>query len=248
MHSKIYKSTVISVFTIAASVGVALGVEAAIGDPLTRSGFVVAILIPLLIGFPVLMIIEGQNDRLRDAFFELDQLHSIAREQIKLDSMTGLFNHQHFMKAMNEGAISNDKGSLIVLDVDHFKNINDSWGHQKGDEALLSIVRAIRENVREQDIVGRIGGEEFAVFFPGANKEEAEIAAKRIREKVEAIHFEPKRGIIARLTVSIGGAFHHEVENMTVAMRLADLRMYAAKESGRNKVVFSGQRAALSDQ
>lgn len=244
---RIFRAAAVTLLSIGFSAMIAVGVETITGEHLSRSGFVVALLIPMLIGFPVLFIIEGQKDRLRDAFAEMDRLHIIAREQIKLDSMTGLLNHQHFMEAMHEGHTSTNEGSLIVLDVDHFKKINDSWGHQKGDEALLSVVEAIREVVRESDVVGRIGGEEFAVFFPDTTGEESEIAAARIRERVEQIRFEPKKGILAAITVSIGGAFRHEVANMSIAMRLADLRMYAAKETGRNRVVFSGRHADLEE-
>jgi len=237
---KLIKAIVICVPCAVGAHLLLVGVSFFTGIVPTMSGQITVLLIPMLIGVPVLYVIEGQADRLRVAISALDTMRHDAEERAKRDSMTGLLNHQHFMDEIRTSPGAADKGSLLVLDIDKFKNINDTYGHQKGDEALISVVKAVQKSVRGNDIVGRIGGEEFAVYLQHASKAEAKAVASRIRKNVEAILFEPQKGLLASLTVSIGLAMKREVGNMVKALRLADQRMYEAKNTGRNKVVHSG--------
>jgi len=131
---------------------------------------------------------------------------------------------------------------MLLIDADHFKKINDQWGHPTGDVALKSITDAIRSSLREHDIVGRIGGEEFAVFLPGANEEEALMVAERIRTAVEKVVFVPgERAERYPLTVSIGGVAKLGDASLSQIMTIADRKLYQAKESGRNKVMVAGE-------
>lgn len=244
--TRLGKALVICIPSAGLAVGMAYALEWALNAPISAAGLLSSGLVPILIGMPVIFFIEGQSMKLKNAILTLDLMREEAEERAKRDSMTGLFNHQHFMEKIHEGG-RRDDGSLIILDIDHFKNINDSYGHAQGDEALIHVVAAVRKAVRAHDVVGRIGGEEFAVFLLDANKAEAKMVASRIRQAVENIDFIPEDGIKAPLTVSVGVAMKDETDNVVGTMQLADMRMYKAKQSGRNQVVDSGLEAEVID-
>ncbi len=246
MMTRLGKALAICLPSAGLALGMAYVLEWLLDTPISAAGLASSALVPIIIGMPVIFFIEGQSIKLKNAVVTLDLMREEAEERAKRDSMTGLYNHQHFMEKIHEGG-RRDDGSLIILDIDHFKNINDSFGHAQGDEALIHVVAAVRKAVRAHDVVGRIGGEEFAVFLLDANKEEAKMVASRIRQTVENIEFIPEDGIKAPLTVSVGVAMKDEMENVVGAMQLADMRMYKAKQSGRNQVVDSGLEAEVID-
>ena len=121
-----------------------------------------------------------------------------------------------------------------MIDADNFKAINDVHGHIAGDEALTIIARSIRAVLRAGDLVGRMGGEEFAVFLPEVNQEQAEHIAERVRYSVNRASFTPD-GIFCALSVSIGGAAFEQATHFSELFRIADQRLYGAKQSGRNR-------------
>ncbi len=246
MLTRLTKAVVICTPCAGLAVLLAYGISYILGAPITGAGLISSALVPIVIGMPVIFFIEGQAIKLKKAVITLDLMREEAEERAKRDSMTGLYNHQHFMEQIHQNG-RRDDGSLIILDIDHFKHINDSYGHQRGDEALIHVVKAVRKAVRAGDVVGRIGGEEFAVFLLDASKEEAKKVASRIRKTVEKIEFIPEDGVKAPLTVSVGVAMKDEVDNVVGAMKLADMRMYKAKETGRNRVVDSGHEAEVVD-
>jgi diguanylate cyclase len=133
------------------------------------------------------------------------------------------------------------EAALLIIDVDHFKAVNDQFGHVSGDEALRMISAEIKENVRENDLVGRIGGEEFGVFLPGADRGEAEVVAERIRASVNAAMFSPQGGPVA-LSVSVGATVDSARSSFEEMFSMADECLYAAKNNGRNRVEFSHAR------
>lgn len=244
--SRISKAFAICLPSSGLAIGLAYGLEWVLNAPISSAGLASSALVPIIIGMPVIFFIEGQSIKLKNAIMTLDLMREEAEDRAKRDSMTGLYNHQHFMERIHESERQDD-GSLIILDIDHFKNINDSFGHAQGDEALIHVVSAVRQAVRKSDVVGRIGGEEFAVFLQDASKEEAKKVASRIRKTVEKIDFVPEEGVRAPLTVSVGVAMKDEMDNVVGALQLADMRMYRAKESGRNRVVDSGLEAEVFD-
>lgn len=130
--------------------------------------------------------------------------------------------------------------SILVLDVDFFKKINDDYGHQVGDRALISVAKTLRKSVRESDIVGRYGGEEFVVVLPHAGPEPAWTVAEKIRLAISEAKVE---GMDRALTISIGVACYPAVkaESLHELVRQADGALYQAKERGRNRVVVAGQ-------
>lgn len=157
------------------------------------------------------------------------------------DGLTGLYNRRFLSKRLEEEyskAIRyNTPLSLLVMDVDFFKRVNDTFGHQVGDNALISVARVLQQSVRESDLVGRYGGEEFVVLLPHTGLDKALTVAEKIRLAVSET---PVEGMgERRLTISIGVAGFPDlkVANMEELVRKADEALYRAKEGGRNQVI-----------
>jgi diguanylate cyclase (GGDEF)-like protein len=180
-------------------------------------------------------------------YFLLSKLRELAAAHHELmiisttDSLTECFNRRAFTALVDrylDRMIERNEecqGALLVIDVDHFKVVNDRFGHQTGDQALKLIADTIRGTVRETDVVGRIGGEEFSVFLPGANPVQVETMAERIRVAVNTARFAPT-GKQHPLSVSIGAAGCEQAQSFSDLYRMADSRLYAAKRNGRNRV------------
>jgi diguanylate cyclase len=127
------------------------------------------------------------------------------------------------------------EGALLVIDVDYFKRVNDEFGHDVGDEALKQVADSIRTILRELDLVGRMGGEEFAVFLPGVSPGRTAAVAERLRKAVENSDFRPD-GKTCRLTVSVGAVAFGGATSFSELYKTADTKLYAAKRNGRNRV------------
>ena len=168
--------------------------------------------------------------------------HALVEEQARLDSLTRVYNHGYFIKTLQQQAEdckSKDQPlSLIMLDIDYFKEYNDTYGHLAGDEILVSLCRVIRSHIKHEDAVGRWGGEEFAISLPNTNAEQALIVAQRIRKTLA--EFELRNNShdpIPVPTVSMGIAvFPHERSEISKLIDLADQRLYVAKERGRDQI------------
>jgi diguanylate cyclase (GGDEF)-like protein len=127
--------------------------------------------------------------------------------------------------------------ALLMIDVDHFKAVNDQFGHASGDVALRLIAEVFRSNIRAFDSLARYGGEEFVVVMPGSNPDDAIAAAERLRLAVETVVFEPTKGKTHRLTVSVGvSCTCDDVSTPELLLHTADLALYEAKRLGRNRV------------
>jgi two-component system cell cycle response regulator len=171
---------------------------------------------------------------------------SLYDEVIQLsytDGMTDLHNYRYFEMRLREEVLRHARNkqdvSLIILDVDFFKNYNDTLGHQAGDEVLKKLGKILKETVRENDIVARYGGEEFAVILPGVSRDGVVILAERIRAHVEESSFQNEEvQPSGKVTVSVGTAsLPVDAEDVTNLIYKADTALYAAKRSGRNRVV-----------
>ncbi|HAJ56282.1 MAG TPA: hypothetical protein DCL35_00765 [Candidatus Omnitrophica bacterium] len=173
---------------------------------------------------------------------ENSQLYEKAVVRAHKDSLTDLWNHGYF-QFFFEDKLRHAKNhvsylSIIMVDIDNFKNYNDTWGHQKGDEILAKISKVIVDSSRKVDCVCRYGGEEFAIVLPNATKKDASIIAGRIRANIEQYHFIPEPGHPEqRITVSLGVAsFPEDGNNKDELIRAADSALYEAKRTGKNKV------------
>lgn len=158
------------------------------------------------------------------------------------DAMTELHNYRYFELRLKEEVIrhkrTNSGLSLLILDVDHFKNYNDTMGHPAGDDVLRKLARILKITVRENDIVARYGGEEFAVILPAVDKVGANILAERLRERVENTYFDHEEiQPLGKVTISIGVAsLPEDADNYSDLTQRADRALYEAKRSGRNQV------------
>jgi len=155
------------------------------------------------------------------------------------DDLTRAFNYRYHATRLAEevgrAKRYGDRFSLLMLDLDHFKKVNDGWGHQVGDEVLRGFVDRVREEVREPDVLIRRGGEEFALLMPATERLEAGVVAERVRAAVAANAIETSAGPVP-LTVSIGVAMWADDESATDIEGRADAALYRAKGAGRNRV------------
>jgi diguanylate cyclase (GGDEF)-like protein len=156
------------------------------------------------------------------------------------DGLTQLVIHKYFQQRLNEEIMRAETFgkpvSLIMSDIDNFKEFNDKYGHQEGDIVLIETARMFRLNTREVDTVARYGGEEFAVILPETGTQEACDIAEHIRQKIEAYEYPSKEGKL-KVTVSLGVAtFPHCAGKKEGLIEMADKALYAAKRSGKNRV------------
>ncbi len=205
----------------------------------------IATIVPLFVAAPTTWYVCAQrekvsrlHDRLQAAHEELKGLHQEAEHRASIDRMTGLLNRESFMVKTKFRRRRTDQGFLLLVDIDGFKEVNDTYGHQAGDTALLETVKVLNAQIRGTDLLGRIGGDEFALFLSDMSPEKAWNMAEDIRDQVEHMSFRPRPQIVHKLTVSIGIAPAPQRERMIDIMEHADQSLYAAKRAGRNRVAF----------
>lgn len=176
-------------------------------------------------------------------------LFQAVKEQAVTDGMTGLFNRRYFDEFIKKEAIrsnrQNQKFTVIGLDLDHLKQINDTFGHNYGDIAIKAIAEVLKSSCRSIDIAARIGGEEFNVILPGVDSQGGMIFAERIRKTIENIKLEK----IGNITASIGvGTYFEHSEDIEELLELVDNAMYYSKRNGRNQVTLAVPAAETSWQ
>jgi two-component system, cell cycle response regulator len=155
------------------------------------------------------------------------------------DALTGLNNRRQFLLLLEhhlkEIKLRPAPLSLVLVDLDHFKSVNDRYGHHGGDLVLAAAARCLAQNVPPNGTASRIGGEEFAVLMPGMDVESARIAADGMREKVAALKIDVESAVIS-VTASMGLSSMAEAPDSSTLLRIADERLYQAKAGGRNRV------------
>jgi diguanylate cyclase (GGDEF)-like protein len=167
-------------------------------------------------------------------------------DQASKDALTGLANRRYFRAEMERAfAEASGRGmALVVLDVDHFKHINDRFGHPAGDRVLAAVGAVLRNNAGERELPGRIGGEEFALLMPGGNREAALKAAETLRKALQDLQLEDG-GEPIPVTASFGVAIARPVDlSADTVYARADGALYEAKRSGRNRVLLAEADAA----
>ncbi|MFW6138980.1 MAG: diguanylate cyclase [Spirochaetota bacterium] len=163
-------------------------------------------------------------------------------EMATLDKKTGLYNHGFFQNRLIEEIARAERYksdlSLLMMDLDHFKNINDTYGHMVGDEVLMQVAKTIKAKVRAFDIPARFGGEEFTVILPETGVNDTSSVAERLRKSIQELSFSSQKGSFS-IKASIGIAEYVHSVNMTedILIEHADRALYYAKEHGRNQVV-----------
>jgi diguanylate cyclase (GGDEF)-like protein len=209
-------------------------------------------LLPVLLTSTAVYDASGRYVSSRSTLFDLTERKKWERElerQARKDMLTGLNNRRYFHElAEQELARARRNGealTLLMLDVDHFKQVNDTYGHDIGDAALKKLSEICTHTFRVIDIVGRLGGEEFAALLPETGTTQALEVAERLRQAVESAGIKLADGSIVRFTISIGvassGATDDKVEK---ALKRADDALYRAKNEGRNRVCSEGNGGA----
>ena len=182
-------------------------------------------------------IIRDQSDELQRAIRKVEESRKEVERISRIDPLTGLFNRRHFF---GEARRFEGRQALVILDVDHFKAINDHFGHSTGDRILKEIADRIKASVRPNDVACRYGGEEFAILLPDSDLKSAEVVAERLRQTVESSPCDSEAKP-QQVTVSLGVA---AVENRDAGIEAlidrADQALYEAKNAGRNRVKLAG--------
>jgi diguanylate cyclase (GGDEF)-like protein len=211
---------------------VVAGMEAGADDYITKPFNVSELQVRLRAGQ---RIVELQTD--------LIQTRERLREEALRDSLTGLLNRRGIMNVLtrdcSRAARERTPLSVLMIDVDHFKHVNDTHGHAAGDAVLQELAHRMLQMVRPYDVVARLGGEEFLVIVPGCDAPAAKVVAERVRQAVSASAVTLQGGQIIPTTCSIGIAVSQSPDP-TVVTHAADVALYKAKQSGRNCVVLAG--------
>lgn len=202
----------------------------------TKSNVIIELLVTLSIaapfGFFVMSIMAVQR-----------KLKERLRFLAETDQLTGLPNRQAFLSRATEKILAQPNSTIMMIDVDHFKAVNDKYGHYIGDISLRRVGRHLTNSIRTGDIVGRIGGEEFAVLLMDADKTTAELVSSRICQPIKidvAKDLEVDMPSF-ELTMSLGGVMALPGQNLNALIRHADHALYRAKASGRARAVFFEQ-------
>ncbi|KQO81230.1 GGDEF domain-containing protein [Rhizobium sp. Leaf262] len=183
--------------------------------------------------------VDRHAEEMQQVRLELDEYKRIANT----DSLTRLSNRRAFdekLASMYDNTMALQFSGLVLLDVDNFKRINDTFGHPVGDKILATVASVIRANVRRDGFVARSGGEEFAIILEGSSQDEINVVCERIRTSLEKTPFRnSKSGIdYGQVTISIGYSIASQAQNPGELYARADTALYHAKETGRNRTVF----------
>jgi len=250
MRKVFFHAFITSLISILVSLLICATALEAVGDSLDLFAAAMCVICPLIVAFPASaytfnqkrQIVEA-HEALEAAHRELAAMHRKFAERARLDDMTGLLNRSAFIAAVDETRSVKQRGWLIMIDADNFKQINDTFGHLAGDNALVAIAEAISAAAGNALAVGRLGGEEFGVFAAGIATE-AHVLAEHIRRSVEEAYFAPDGDARIPLTVSIGVVEARSGAGFSEIMSEADQRLYEAKRRGRNTVVAESRAAA----
>jgi two-component system cell cycle response regulator len=169
-------------------------------------------------------------------------LHETVQRQAVTDELTGLYNHRRFQEALASELERSKRFeqdmSLVMLDIDNFKSINDTYGHEAGDSVLRQFATRFRRNTRSIDLACRIGGEEFVIVMPDSGLERAFQVGERLRECIAAEPFQANGETRLKVTASVGVATLEQPQGSLDALfKRADQALYVAKRGGRNRVV-----------
>ena len=184
--------------------------------------------------------------------YDVEQLREKLQEQATRDKLTGLYNRHYvqewFDQELRRAARHKRSIGVIMADIDHFKRINDSFGHEAGDMVLKALGALLKRSIRGSDVACRHGGEEFLVLMPESAIEGALGKAEELRREVERLQLEYHGRPIGPITISLGVAvFPDHAAEASALLRCADEALYAAKERGRNRTVISGAAAPARD-
>lgn len=208
-------------------------------------------------------VMSQQNQRLQEQLqqttnqlTEMRQKLDVVHKESQIDPLTEVGNRKFFDReiehAVAEAVRENNPLTLLMIDIDHFKKFNDSFGHQIGDQVLKLVARTLVENLKGRDIIARYGGEEFVILLPNTKAEDAEKVGNQLRASLGSKQLKRRstNETLGTITVSIGASQYYVGEELDSFIHRADAAMYRAKQEGRNRVVISspsaGEMAAIT--
>lgn len=185
---------------------------------------------------------EEFSCRINNSIEALENIQFITNHANR-DFLTGLYNRRYFFENMQEyiedTKESGEQFAVAIIDIDNFKNINDSYGHDMGDKVITSISEVLRTNTSYRDIVARFGGEEFCVVLKNINKYSASDILERLRQEVEKFNFNIDATNQIRFTISIGVSIHDNDDTLEETINQADMMLHSAKQNGKNQIIFN---------
>ncbi len=190
--------------------------------------------------------LKGRLDDSRREIETLRQEVAKAREDALADGLTGLINRRGFDMALGKSLAARETAeagpSLLIVDIDFFKRVNDSYGHLFGDKVIRAVAQILKDNVKGKDTAARYGGEEFVILLPDTPLDGARFVAEKIRAMVERCRIKraDNKETVANVTVSLGAACYRGGESANDFVARADSALYASKQQGRNRVTLAG--------
>lgn len=187
--------------------------------------------------------LEARLNESKSEIEELRETLEAIRSEALTDALTGLANRKHLdamlLQSVDQASVASEPLSLLMIDIDHFKSFNDTWGHMTGDQVLRLVAMALKTSIRPTDIAARFGGEEFAIILPQTPLKPAKIIAERVRQAVMAREL-VKRSTgesLGRVTISVGVASFRRGDTAPILLERADRCLNEAKRAGRNRTL-----------
>jgi len=250
MRVVLLKAILTGFLSLAASLAICFSIVPLFGGQVDGLGLMMAIICPLTIAIPTSSFHFHQSEKLRraetaaaDALLRLAKAYEELRLQSRLDGLTNVFNRQAFQEDLAGFSKAGISGGLLFLDLDHFKSINDRYGHATGDEVLRKTGQILNAHCRPSDMAGRLGGEEFVLFFGNLAAEDMFERCEEIRLAIAQLDVPAPSGAIVRVSTSIGAVYCEGGFDAEDCLNAADSNLYAAKSNGRNTVALAGSNA-----
>lgn len=247
MRVVLFKAVLSGLLSLAASLAICFSIVPLLGGQVDGAGLLMAIVCPLTIAIPVSAVHFHQSEKLRraeataaTALVRLAKIYEELRAQSRLDGLTGILNRQTFQKELADISRMGTSGGLLFLDLDHFKSINDRHGHAIGDEVLRKVGQLLSAHCGSGDLTGRLGGEEFVLFFGDLAAEDMFGRCEEVRLAIAQLDVRASTGAIVRVSASIGAVYCEAGFDAEGCLGDADRNLYAAKAGGRNTVALAG--------
>ena len=245
MRRVIQKSILTGLLSVIASLALSVSIVPFLGGRVEGAGLFMTIFCPLAISLPASALHFWQSEKVRradaatrEALQKLADAYEALRRQARTDGLTGVLTRTAFMDDLEAASHQGLSGALLYLDLDHFKAINDRYGHAAGDEALRCAGRILaRYQIQYNPIVGRLGGEEFGVFQSGLTFDEMLGRCEQLREEIAGIILHAPSGSRVTMSASIGACHCPMGFDPSECLKAADVNLYQAKALGRNSVV-----------
>jgi len=204
-------------------------------DYLLEASYITAFKIQIILSFLLLVFLSALYEYSKErSMRKMKKIQSDLEFFLRRDPLTGLYNRRGYHDSIDE--ISDKHGVMLMCDIDHFKKINDTYGHDAGDFVIQEVAQCIRENVRKEDVAIRWGGEEFLIFLANTNINNGYIVAEKLRESVERLTLYYREDVTIKVTLSMGISSISNQIPLEEAIRNADNAMYVSKASGRNQI------------